>query len=511
METHLLLCEPSAHAWPPRFALTLPASRVAAHVGFRAHTIMQHGDRNFHGSTRPCKFFLEGTCRYGSSCRFRHASPPPVPREPTLASSLGTSHPLPLDAPLAPPLPPGPPPPSKIWEEVLGMQPLSEIAEKYYNLPREQEEMRPAWRDSMTGALPEPRLELLEAKDAGARGEGKKTCHYVFRSVVAQTHSSWVELDGSVHLPLRLVQERCLGGRLRKDDLITGRMVRNGDPRLGCAWFCIHVLRINTGLRLLREERSQASAASVSALSCLATSSAEAILDDGDGAALTSPTTSALPSAGPESGHQSGLQPESEVVVSQLMIDQAQRHADENTEKRERGQVANEIATAEEIAAGLAIGKTLEDGKIRFQGVVTSMIDEDGAAVSRTVYVHRQYVRSKWGALSVGDNVCGLMVPVPVAGCRWRCIHVTTVDPGGRNKMRMHKQEAERLAAARAAEERAYEERRQELASHDHKGEIEKLKAQMAAKREAERTRREEERQERLKARAKSANGERRD
>ena len=108
-------------------------------------------------------------------------------------------------------------------------------------------------------------------------------------------------------------------------------------------------------------------------------------------------------------------------------------------------------------------------------------------------------MRSKWGAVALGDVVHGLMVPDRKGGCDWRCIHVFKVDVGGVEATAANAA----LEAQLAREEHERREKAEALAKQDHKAEVEKLKEGMRIKREEERRKREDERRERLASRAK--------
>ena len=422
------------------------------------------------------------------------------------------------------------------WKEVLRVTPIEDLAREYRNKQRVETSGLHPWRELIGHPQPVPRLEY--AKDTNVANPNQ----YVFHAPVAEVGASWCELDGSVYLQLKRVETRF--GHVKKGDLITGCMVPCSDGRNDCRWFCIHVLRVNTGLRLLAEEEAQRAAAKAKDLSHLAASAAASVLDEDDedgrgrsrsdgggGSGAVAVAVAAAESvlfddeeevgvaggrcsachggggAGASSSADAPTAPwPSEVDVPALMVERAQRRADDSIERRERGRSHDVVATAEEIAAGLVVGKTLEDGKIRFEGVVTSLLDEDGAVVSRTIYLHRQYVRSAWGAVALGDFIAGLMVPAPRGGCAWRCIHVTTVDRGGRKREQL--MAADREATARELQE--HEDRQRRLAQEDHKSELEKLKAQMAAKREAEQEAEKERRKKRVREREEQLSAKRR-
>ena len=325
-----------------------------------------------------------------------------------------------------------------------GMESIERIASNYANGPRDHEEL--AIQDVPVDELDALQMSLEIARPLDEKSHGHAV---VFRSVVLETDAENAFLHGDVRLPLRLVLDRRT--HLKKWDVITGRAAPNFGKLYaaeGHAWVVLHVLRVHSGFRKQFELRAQ--------------EVAERTMG--------------------ERGLALHAKPRQEVVNTALTRDaRGGRHT-----------------SAVEQAAGLIIERELEDGKSRFRGVV-GVVDAgaEWGVVSANVFLDFSYVRSKWGAVALGDVVYGLMVPQRKGGCDWRCVHVFKVDRNGEECLAADKAIEQRIAA----EDDERKAKAEELSKQDHKAEIEKLKEALRERREEERRKREEERDTRRAAR----------
>eukprot|EP00665_Eupelagonemidae_sp_cell47_P009716 gene9716-2870_t len=386
-----------------------------------------------------------------------------------------------LPPPPQPPQPPQQHPPAALAAvyRVLKMEPLEDIVRNYSNTPGHPG-VGPSGRDiSMEDVLGlgdiEPSLESLV--DPNERDP--RRC--VFRSFVVHKCRDWVELAGSVTVPNRLMERKREGGHLKKWDIVTGRMVPNGDSSVGTKWFAIHVLRVDSRLRVGLERKTMVEAQMWRVVAT------EGDLDAGE----------------QQEGDQNSVLAEQQSRAKanaekqrQLLEERAAGRLTRRDPTSSFASLSEVLATPEQAAAGFVVQDTKEGGKIRFEGVV-GIVEDSWAIISRAVFLHLENVSHKWGTVMPGDLIGGLMVVDACGGCECRCIHVHFVDRGGRKRAREEKEKDEREAEHQAMHER----RAQELATQDHKSEVEKLKEAAQARREAEKRRLEEERQKRRLAR----------
>lgn len=375
--------------------------------------------------------------------------------------------------------------------KMLKLEPLADIVQDYRNVPGLLGEGPDAEAIAMEQLASLERYEPTVETAA----DPKAPQRFVFRAVVSRSagNQEYTELADVITVPNRLMQTKREDGRIRPFDIVTGRMVPNGDPRVATPWMAIHVLRIDSRLRKALERKARVEAQCWRIMD----------MDSWDGLGAHDLVATAQDLGATAQQDDPGACARAMALQRQRAQEQFAKNKQLLDEKATGGlrracagssfaHLTEVLPTPEQVEAGFTVMETLADGKVRFEGIV-GVHEDSWAILSRAVYLNFSQIASRWGAVVAGDRVCGLLVPEACGGCLYRCIHVFAVDRGGLLRAR---REAE-LDALEASRRAAHEEKARELATQDHKAEIEKLKAAAQARREEEKRKEKEARQRR--------------